>query len=156
MKTAILSTLLLSALAHATPADLFILIDTSGSMARPLGTGDARLTLAKQTARDVIAAVQNDHRVGLARYAQLERVLPGGEGKRAVLGEDPLQCDHGSNLLAGMDVAGANEALRWLMASKRWATPSWFRWATRRSSVVWRSLSSTSGTNGEPIRSGIA
>lgn len=114
MKTAILSTLLLSALAHATPADLFILIDTSGSMARPLGTGDARLTLAKQTARDIIAAVQNDHRVGLARYAQLERVLPGGEGKRAVLGEDPLQCDHGSNLLAGMDVAGANEALRWL------------------------------------------
>lgn len=114
MKTAILSTLLTSALAHATPADLFILIDTSGSMARPLGTGEARLVLAKQTARDVIAAVQNDHRVGLARYAQLERVLPGGEGKRAVLGEDPLQCDHGSNLLAGMDVAGATEALRWL------------------------------------------
>lgn len=114
MKTAIVSTLLVSALAHATPADLFILIDTSGSMARPLGTGAAKLTLAKQTARDVITAVQNEHRVGLARYAQLERVLPGGEGKRAVLGEDPLQCDRGSNLLAGMDVAGANEALRWL------------------------------------------
>lgn len=110
----VLVALTLASAVQAAPADIFILIDSSGSMSRPLGTGDARLVVAKQTARDVIAAVKDQHHVGLARFAQLDRVLPGGEGKRPVLREDDRQCDHGSNLLAGVDVAGSAEALRWL------------------------------------------
>ncbi|MCA3014620.1 MAG: hypothetical protein INH41_19735 [Myxococcaceae bacterium] len=110
----IIVALLLAGPAQAAPADIFILIDSSGSMSRPLGTGDARLVVAKQTARDVITAVKAQHRVGLARFAQLDRVLQGGEGKRPVLREDDQQCDHGSNLLAGLDLVGSDEALRWL------------------------------------------
>lgn len=112
--TGLLVALTLAGAAQAAPADIFILVDSSGSMSRPLGTGDARLVVAKQTARDVITAVKAQHRVGLARFAQLDRVLPGGEGKRPVLREDDQQCDRGSNLLAGVDLAGGDEALRWL------------------------------------------
>src|SRR5512138_1004493 len=88
-----------ASLAAATPADVLVLVDTSGSMRKPQGTG-TRLDAAKKLATEVINAVSKSHRVGLARFAQLDTVVTGGEGKRLAHAEDQKQCQHASNLLA--------------------------------------------------------
>jgi len=99
--------------AQAVPADFLILIDSSGSMSKTQGS-ETRLDAAKTLATSLIKALRTKHRVGLARFAQLEQVVTGGEGKRVVYAEDEKQCEHASNLLAPVEPAGADQALRWL------------------------------------------
>jgi hypothetical protein len=107
--------LLCPALARAVPADVVVVVDTSASMAKANADGQTRLSAAKRIASQVIdAATAGGHRVSLVRFAQIDQIVQGGDGKRTVFVEDENQCDHGANLLAPLTSDGAAEALRWL------------------------------------------
>ncbi|MDP3504843.1 MAG: VWA domain-containing protein [Myxococcales bacterium] len=99
--------------AAPTPADVLVLVDSSGSMRKPLGN-ETRLDAAKKLATEVIKAAQARHHVGLVRFAQLDTVVQGGEGLRVTHAEDRRQCERGSNLLTPLSSVGAPQALRWL------------------------------------------
>ncbi|MCC6750177.1 MAG: hypothetical protein IT371_21095 [Deltaproteobacteria bacterium] len=116
MRTPTISLLLLLAAttsAHAVPADLIILFDSSASMAKPHGS-ETRLAVAKRVASDLIKAASDRHRFGLVRFAQKEGIVESGEGKINVRAEDSRQCQTGGNLLASLGTTGAEQALRWL------------------------------------------
>ncbi|MDP1915059.1 MAG: vWA domain-containing protein [Myxococcales bacterium] len=99
--------------APPTPADVLVLVDSSGSMRKPLGN-ETRLDAARKLATEVIKAAQASHHVGLVRFAQLDTVVQGGEGLRVTHAEDRKQCERGSNLLTPLSSVGASQALRWL------------------------------------------
>jgi len=102
------------AVAHAAPANVFFVLDTSASMNAPGAEGtqldDAKAIVAALAAEADAAG----HRSALLRFRQRSAIVPGGEGPREVVVEDPEQCARAADVLVPLGGGAGPRITRWV------------------------------------------